>query len=87
MIPFEKTKKELWIQFPDKTSYLENEQIVYGYLADSEGEDEVVIYCARERAIKRLPKNRSIQILSLIHILDPRYQCVITVGYDYVARD
>ena len=62
VIPFEKTKKELWIQFPDKTSYLENEQIVYGYLADSEGEDEVVIYCARERAIKRLPKNRSIQI-------------------------
>ena len=62
VIPFEKKKKELWIQFPDKTSYLENEQIVYGYLADSEGEDEVVIYCARERAIKRLPKNRSIQI-------------------------
>lgn len=62
VIPFEKTKKELWIQFPDKASYLENEQIVYGYLADTEGEDEVVIYCAKERAVKRLPKNRNIQI-------------------------
>ena len=62
VIPFEKTKKELWIQFPDKAAYLENEQIIYGYLADSEGEDEVVIYCAKERAVKRLPKNRNIRI-------------------------
>lgn len=49
VIPFEKTKRELWIQFPDKKTYLEEEQIVYGYLADSEGDDEVVIYCAKER--------------------------------------
>lgn len=62
VIPFERTKKELWIQFPDKASYMENEQIVYGYLADSEGEDEVVIFCKAERAIKRLPKNRNIRI-------------------------
>lgn len=62
IIPFEQTRKELWIQFPDKASYLENEQIVYGYLADSEGEDAVVIYCQAERAVKRFPENRNIQI-------------------------
>lgn len=62
VIPFEQTKKELWIQFPDKSSYLENEQIVYGYLADSEGDDTVVIYCQAERAVKRLPRNKNIQI-------------------------
>lgn len=62
VIPFESTKKELWIQFPDKATFLDEEQIVYGYLADSEGEDEVMIYCAKERAVKRLPKNRNIQI-------------------------
>ena len=62
VIPFEKMKKELWIQFPDKAAFLESEQIVYGYLADSEGEDEVVIYCAKERAIKKLPRNRNIRI-------------------------
>lgn len=62
IIPFEQTKKELWIQFPDKEDFLRNEQIVYGYLADSEGEDEVVIYCQKERAIKRLPRNRNIRI-------------------------
>ena len=62
VIPFEQTKRELWIQFPDKRTYLDEEQIVYGYLADSEGDDEVVIYCAKERAVKRLPKNRNIRI-------------------------
>ena len=62
VIPFEQTKKELWIQFSNKADYLENEQIVNGYLADSEGDDEVVIYCQQERAVKRLPKNKNIQI-------------------------
>ena len=62
VIPFEKTKRELWIRFPDKAVFLDEEQIVYGYLADSEGEDEVVIYCAKERAVKRLPRNRNIRI-------------------------
>ena len=62
VIPFEKTKRELWIRFPDKAAFLDEEQIVYGYLADSEGEDEVVIYCAKERAVKRLPRNRNIRI-------------------------
>ena len=62
VVPFNQIKRELWIQFPDKADYLKNEQIVYGYLADSEGEDEVVIYCQAERAVKCLPKNRNIQI-------------------------
>ena len=68
IIPFEQKKRELWIQFPDKADYIKNEQILFGYIADSEGDDEVVIYCAKEKAIKRLPKNRNIlvnpQILS-----------------------
>ena len=62
IVPFEQVKKELWIQFPDKATYLEQEPIVFGYLADSEGDDEVVIYCQQERAVKRLPRNRNIQI-------------------------
>ncbi len=62
VVPFDQTKRELWIRFPDIETYLEEEQIVFGYLADSEGEDEVVIYCAKERAVKRLPRNRNISI-------------------------
>ena len=62
IIPFEQTKKELWVQFSDKEDFLRKEHILYGYLADSEGDDEVVIYCQKERAIKRLPRNRNIRI-------------------------
>lgn len=62
IIPFEQNKKELWVQFSDKEDFLRNEHILYGYLADSEGDDEVVIYCQKERAIKRLPRNRNIRI-------------------------
>ena len=62
VIPFDRVKKELWLQFPNKADYLAKEQIIFGYLADSDGEDEVIIYCQAERAIKRLPKNRNARI-------------------------
>lgn len=60
IIPFEQTKKELWIQFPDKASFLAGEQVLYGMIQDSEGKDEVVIYCKNDKAIKRLPRSRNI---------------------------
>lgn len=62
VIPFDRKKRELWIQFPDKADYLEQEQTLFGHLKDSDGEDEVVIYCQAERAVKRLPRNRNILI-------------------------
>lgn len=62
ILPFEQIKKELWIQFPDKETFLKDEQIVYGYLADSDGDDEVVIYCQAEKVVKRLPRSRNIHI-------------------------
>ena len=62
VIPFEMTKKELWIQYADKQSYLLDEQNLFRMLAESEGEDQVVIFCKAERAVKRLPKNTNIQV-------------------------
>ena len=62
VIPFDRKKRELWIQFPDKADYLEQEQTLFGHLKDSDGEDEAVIYCQAERAVKRLPRNRNILI-------------------------
>lgn len=62
VVPFEQKKRELWIQFPDKASFLENEQTVYGHLMDFEGDDEVIIYCQAERAMKKLPRSRNIMI-------------------------
>ncbi len=62
ILPFGQKKKELWIQFPDKETYLEEEAITYGYLADSEGNDEVMIYCEKEKIVKKLPANKNISI-------------------------
>lgn len=62
IIPFDQVKKELWIQFPDKNSYLVEEQLLMGMLQDSEGDDTVVIYCKAEKAVKRLPRNWNIGI-------------------------
>ena len=62
ILPFGQKKKELWIQFPDKETYLEEEAITYGYLADSEGNDEVMIYCEKEKIVTKLPANKNISI-------------------------
>ncbi|MCI8583213.1 MAG: DNA polymerase III subunit alpha [Dorea sp.] len=66
IIPFEQTKKELWIQYADKTAYLEDEAHLFDMLRESEGQDTVVIYCKAERVVKRLPAGRNIQIEPVI---------------------
>ena len=66
VIPFERTKRELWIQFADKNTFLQEEATLYKMLAESEGDNEIVIYCKSERAIKRLPRNKNIQIEPVI---------------------
>lgn len=62
VIPFEKTRRELWIQYADKASYLADEQHLFDMLKMSEGEDAVVIYCRAEKAVKRLPSGWNIYI-------------------------
>ncbi len=66
IIPFEKTKRELWIQYADKNAFLADERNLYQMLDDSEGEDSIVIYCRKERQIKRLPAGRNIHIEPVI---------------------
>ncbi len=62
VIPFDQTRRELWVQYKDKAAFLEDEANLYRMISDSEGEDEVVIYCKAEHAVKRLPRNKSIHI-------------------------
>ncbi|MGL6200363.1 MAG: DNA polymerase III subunit alpha [Lachnospiraceae bacterium] len=62
IVPFEQTKKELWIQYPDKTKFLQEEQMLYSMINESEGNDSVVIFCKAEKAVKRLPRSRDIRI-------------------------
>ena len=66
VIPFDQTRKELWLQYDAKADFLSREQELYEMLGDSEGDDQVVIYCRKERAVKRLPQGRNIHIDSII---------------------
>lgn len=62
IIPFDRTRKELWLQFENKNSFLSQEKLLYEMLSSSDGEDQVVIYCKAERAIKRLPANKNVHV-------------------------
>ena len=62
VVPFEQTKKELWIQYKDKAAYMEDEEHLFDMLRASDGDDSVVIYCRAEKAVKRLPPGKNIYI-------------------------
>ncbi len=66
VIPFDQTRKEVWLQFENKEAFLTGEQELYEIIGGSEGEDQVVIYCRAERAVKRLPRGRSVRADSIL---------------------
>ena len=62
IVPFFQTRKELWLQYADKDTFLAQEQMLYDLIGNSDGRDEVVIYCKKERVVKRLGRNRNVQV-------------------------
>ena len=66
IVPFDDTRKELWLQFPTKSNFSAKEQQVYEILRDSDGNDEVVIYISDVKAFKRLPRNRAVGTNSVL---------------------
>lgn len=66
VIPFEQTKRELWLQYADKETYLAKEAELLDMLRASDGQDAVVIYCKKEKAVKRLTANRSVNADKLL---------------------
>ncbi|MCI9124372.1 MAG: DNA polymerase III subunit alpha [Eubacterium sp.] len=51
---FDETKKELWLQFADMDSYTKQEPCIMEKLRASDGQDDVVVYIADRRVMKRL---------------------------------
>lgn len=62
LTPLTELPRELWVRFQTKRAYLAAEEHLYRLLAESDGNSEVCIYLEAERAVKRLPKNRSVEI-------------------------
>ena len=54
IVPFDEMYRELWIQFPSKAEFLAEETKLYEHLRTLKGNDSVIIYCAQEKAVKRL---------------------------------
>ncbi|MEE1079317.1 MAG: DNA polymerase III subunit alpha [Agathobacter sp.] len=66
LVPFDDTTKELWIQFATKEEFEKREADLYDILRNSDGNDEVVIYIANPKAMKRLGKNQTIFVDSTL---------------------
>ena len=59
---FDDTKKELWLQFPNRRAYEEKEAQLLDMIKESDGKDSVVIYISGEKMMKRLPPSWNIGI-------------------------
>ena len=62
IIPFSALPRELWIKFSDKESFLREEEKLYSLLSTEDGQDETIVYCEAEKAMKRLPRNMTTAI-------------------------
>ena len=71
---FSDAKRELWIQFADRAEFAAKESSLYALLADSDGNDAIVIYISAEKVMKRLPASRNIRIeQALLHTLTEKF--------------
>ena len=61
IIPFDEIPKEIWIKFDSKDAYLKRENELYKMIEQESGSDRIVIFCAKEKAVKRLENRFSIR--------------------------
>ena len=59
--PFAKPSRTLWIKFETREAYQAAEQELFAAIAESEGEDSVVIYTENPKGKKELPRNRNVK--------------------------
>ena len=57
---FDEIPKKLWIKFPDMASYEQAAQELFALLADSDGNDSVIIYIEAIKAMKKLPPGKNV---------------------------
>ena len=64
---FDEIPCEVWIQFADIASYQAEEKSLMNLLQQSTGNDQIVIYCAKEKAIKRSLINAGSEIVEMAY--------------------
>lgn len=66
IIPFEQVPCELWLRYKDKEEFLAKEKDLYNRIAPYDGNDIVVVYIEKERLIKRLGRNQSVNARRMV---------------------
>lgn len=64
VVDFDSVPRKLWIRFADKAEYEGNIPKLNSIIADSDGNDSVIIYCTKENQRIALPKSQSVKVTS-----------------------
>lgn len=71
VIPFDQIPKEIWVQFEDKEAFFKENEHFMQILKEHKGTNPVVVFCKREKAIKRLSPAFSVKnddgFLEILH--------------------
>ncbi len=62
ILTFEAVPYEVWLRFKDKEAFMAVESDILSMCAESQGNDSVVIYLAKEKAVKRLSARYNIHV-------------------------
>ena len=58
---FDEIPRKVWLKFPDMDSYISQEKQLFDSIAQSDGNDTIVIYLEDSKQMKTLPPNRNIK--------------------------
>ena len=58
---FDEIPRKVWLKFPNMDSYISQEKQLFDSIAQSDGNDTIVIYLEDSKKIKTLPPNRNIK--------------------------
>jgi len=61
IVSFDSIPQELWIKYADFESFLKDKQTLYSILDEYDGNDSVIIFCEKEKCLKKLPKSRNVK--------------------------
>ena len=79
IVPFDQIPREVWVQFADKENFFQQQEEFLHLLQEHRGTDTVVVYCKKEKAIKRLAPAFAVNAEELfVEMLHEKY------GYDNV---
>lgn len=62
MVSFDAVPRRLWVRFADEKEYDKAKEKLFGMIADSDGNDSVVIYTVAENKRTVLPQSHNIKI-------------------------